>query len=78
MKVNLIYFKPNGKFYSEGSFETEERHLFEIWNEVDVLVRTKTLPGLTEGAGGYIVLIDVPEHPHNHPHLCNTGRAWVV
>jgi hypothetical protein len=30
----------------------------------------KRLPGLVPGAEMSFVLIDVPTHPHNHPHIC--------
>lgn len=70
MKVNLTYFKHTGKYYSEGSYTTTNESLLGIWEEVrDMAFTTKTLPDLIEGHSEFIVSIDVPEHPHNHPKL---------
>lgn len=69
MKVYLDYFRSSGKWYSEGEYETEKTVLYEIWEEVALMENVRRLPGLVEGHGAYYVTINVPEHPHNHPHL---------
>lgn len=69
MKVKLTYFRVFGKYYSEGEYDTNQLHLFEIFEEVAKLIENRKLPGLIEGHGSYIVLVDVPEHPNNHPAL---------
>jgi len=69
MKVNLVYFKQNGKYYTEGSYESLKQRLYEIHDEVRTLLRIKLLPGLMNGHSNFIVSVDVPAHPHNHPHL---------
>lgn len=69
MKVNLTYFKDTGKYYSEGSYETEKEHLFSIFQEVQQKVQDRILPGLVRGCSEFIVGIDVPDHPNNHPRL---------
>ena len=69
MKVELTYFSKGGKFRSEGHFYTEQTPLFRIWEMVGKMKRNGSLPGLVTGHSGYIVLVDVPEHPHRHPHL---------
>lgn len=68
-RVDLTYFRTTGKFYSEGSYETTVQHLWQIWEEVDRMRRERRLPGLQEGHSNYIVLVDVPDHEHNHPVL---------
>lgn len=69
MKVLLSYFKPNGKWYSDDEYETSKELLFEIWDEVRAMRDARRLPGLVEGHSEYIVSVDVPDHPHRHPHL---------
>ena len=72
MKVNLQYFKASGKYYSSGSYETRltpEDGLFHVFEEVAQMRAWGRLPGLIEGHSEFAVLIDVPEHPHNHPRL---------
>lgn len=69
MVVELTYFKISGKYYSTGSYMTNKEHLFEIWNEVEKMLSAKRLPGLMVGHSPYHILVDVPEHPHRHPHL---------
>ena len=44
--------------------------LFEVWEEVDELRRTKDdRTGLSTGGTSFFCSVDVPEHPHAHPHL---------
>jgi hypothetical protein len=69
MKVNLIYYRLSGKFYAKGEYETEHEDLWMIWGEVELMLETGNLPGLVHGAKEFIVSVDVPEHPHRHPHL---------
>lgn len=69
MKVNLEYFKKTGRYYSECSYVTTKEHLYEIFEEVRNLKEAKMLPGLVKGHSEFIVHIDVPEHPNNHPKL---------
>lgn len=69
MIVKLTYFKPSGKYYSNGEYETTKEHMFDIFDEVNDLLTNKKLPGLVEGHSLFNVLIDVPRHPNNHPHL---------
>lgn len=77
MKVELTYFKPNGKYYSSGSYETKlpgigtenVPGMWQIWDEVLGFWTGKCLPDLIIGHSPFIVLVNVPSHPHNHPHL---------
>lgn len=69
MIVKLDMFKRNGKWYSEGEYETEEKPLYQIWAEVRRMRDERRLPGLIEGHSDFIVSVDVPDHEHNHPHL---------
>lgn len=69
MKVNLTYFRKGGKYYSEGSYETTRAELFEIHNEVRRMLEMRSCPGLIKNHSNFIVSVDVPEHPHNHPRL---------
>lgn len=73
MIVKLTYFKPSGKYYSEGHYMTDKKRLFEIWDEVVDMQQTKNLPGLMHGHSEFHVSVDVPEHPHRHPHLVIIG-----
>lgn len=68
-KVLLTYFRASGKYYTEGEYETKKTGLYEIWDEVENLKLLGTLPGLVEGANEFHISIDVPDHPHRHPHL---------
>lgn len=68
-KVQLTYFRTTGKYYTEGEFETSAQHLWHIWAEVDRMRLEKTLPGLIKGHSPFIVLVEVPNHEHDHPIL---------
>lgn len=69
LTVHLTYFKSNGKFYASGSYKTEYKELYKIFQDVKQMLETKTLPGLNEGHDFFIVLVTVPYHPHNYPQL---------
>lgn len=71
VKVDLTYFKQSGKYYADGSYETEKVNILDIWKEVREMIANKKLPGLMEGHSEFIVSVDIPEHPVNHPHLFN-------
>ena len=76
MKVNLNYFKPSGKWYGEGSYDTEPKDLWEIWLEVKDKNEYGGLPGLVpeHTTEYFMILVDVPEHKHNHPHIVMPPR----
>jgi len=69
MRVDLTYFKPSGKYYSNGEYDTVKTGLWEIFAEVEQMRNEGRLPDLVEGAKEFAVLVDVPEHPHRHPAL---------
>ncbi len=65
MKVELTYFKYNGTYYASGIYNTEETDWTDIYFEVRRKHKNGKLPGLPEGSNGFIVLMDVPNHPDN-------------
>ena len=70
-KVKLSYFKSGGKWYSDGEYRSTKWWLHDIHNEVRDLQKTGNLPGLFRGGdhGEFVVLINVPGHPHDHQRL---------
>lgn len=74
MKVKLQIFKRNGKWYTDGEYDTNKEHLFEIWEEIRDLMKHGKTPGLRESLNRndleeLMVLVDIPAHPFNHPHI---------
>jgi hypothetical protein len=71
LTVQLTYFKRSGKFYDKSEFQAYANWpLYEIWNLVRKLREEGRLPGLVDGAGReFMILINVPGHRHEHPHL---------
>lgn len=69
MKVKLQYFKPSGKYYSSGEYETQLVHMFDIFEEVKEMTKCKKLPGLCEYHSDVIVHVTVPENQNNYPGL---------
>jgi Lar family restriction alleviation protein len=67
---HLTYFRKNGKYYSDGKFEVPDSFdLYEVWEIVRGMRDAGILPGLVDGAREYSILINVPGHRHEHPHL---------
>jgi len=68
--VRLTYFKSTGKFYAHGQYRTQAKELYKIWREVEKKLNSGSLPGLMPGHyHEFLVLVNVPSHTHNHPHL---------
>jgi hypothetical protein len=69
--VKVTYFKRSGKYYTHCEYETEEVSLLSIWSEVIRMKENGTLPGLSSGGvdSEFIISVDVPDHPNNHPKL---------
>ncbi len=57
-KVHLTYFKPSGKYYSEGEYTTALEHSFDIYPQVGNMKKGE-FPGLNESTlwGGYILVV---------------------
>jgi len=68
-KVYLKYFKESGKYIGEETYNSSKDDLFRIFDEVKERQQKKYLPGMKTGHDYFIVLIDVPSHPYNHPHI---------
>ena len=69
MRVKLTYFKWSGKYYTNGQYDTKLTSLLDIWNEVVHKQEAGHLPGLAQEAREFLILVRVPTHPHNHPHI---------
>lgn len=67
MKVELTYFKKSGKYYTDGSYITQKKEVFEIHDEVREMKKNKELPGII--GNEFTVHIDIPEHQDNVPRL---------
>jgi hypothetical protein len=66
--VNLEYFKPSGKYYSSGTYESSKEHMFEIFDEVREMCRNQALPGLVIGHSDYAVYVS-SNHEYSYPCL---------
>lgn len=79
VQVKLTYFKPNGKYYAGGDFWMTGLgvRMDQIFDLVEQKAVSQTLPGFNEGHGEFIVLVDVPRHPHNFPALINTEAVLM-
>lgn len=73
-RVELTYFKPSGKYYTDGEYRSTKADLDDIWDEVRGFEAERKLPGLVKGAHGYLILVNVPGHPHEHPKLIVTEQ----
>ena len=60
-KVILKYFKPSGKYYSSDWYISHKQEMYQIFEEVKMKFANMAVD--------YHILIDVPDHPNNHPAL---------
>ena len=69
-KVQLIYFRPTGKYLTTAETVLDINELVEIWEEIDEMRRLGRLPGLRPNAGrDLLIVVDVPAHPQRVLHL---------
>lgn len=67
----VTYFKPSGKYYTEGDFEGR----FEFMSDACDYCRrimddyTKEAPGLSSNGGDFIWLVTSESHPNAYPCL---------
>ena len=64
--VELTYFRKTGKYYSSGTYESNKQHIFQIWDEVEAMAKH---PDLTCRWTDGFILVNVPDHPDDHPRL---------
>lgn len=69
-RVQLLYFRPTGKFLTLAETMIALDEIVEIWEEIDDMRRLGRLPGLRPGAGrDLFVIVDVPDHPQRVLHM---------
>lgn len=69
-KVQLIYFRPTGKFLTTVQTTIAREKIADIWEEVHDMRRVGRLPGLRPNSGrDLFVVVDVPDHPQRALHL---------
>lgn len=69
-QVQLSYFKRSGKWYADGSFETQLDSMWRIVEDVrSRQSRGESLPGIAGSGKGFIILVDSETHPNAYPHL---------
>lgn len=67
MRVKLTYFKDTGKYYTDGEAHVDEDlSMHEVWEWVAC---QDPKPGLSSAWTDGFILVEVPDHPHNHPYL---------
>jgi hypothetical protein len=71
-EIELQYFKDSGKYYTEGTYKTVKKQMFDIVDEVQRMKSYETLPGVT--GGDWIIYIDAGKHPAGYPVLLLKGE----
>ena len=69
--VKLTYFRPSGKYYTEGIYETFLQYDYDIYQEVSNFVSLHLVPHLQSGSWDGPILI---EPAGGVPALCNLSN----
>ena len=68
--VKFMYFKPSGKYYSDGEWEVPaDLPMHEIFFEARKKLNAGDRPGLTPGGTRFHCVVSAPGHIHDHPML---------
>lgn len=67
--IKLTYFKRSGKYYTDGSYYSGKKYMFEIFEEVADMKENLLLPGLSSGDWDGIIHIYSDTHPNAYPGL---------
>lgn len=67
--IKLTYFKPSGKWYTDGVFTSKLEYMYEIFDHVRDLRNTSKLPGLGSGSWDGYILVTSDDHPCAYPGL---------
>jgi len=69
-RVQIEYFKPSGKFYSEAYFYTEKESWLDVRDELNYLLKNDP-PGLSVFDEQFMVYMNSDEHPMGFPIIRN-------
>lgn len=72
--VKCTYFKDTGKYYADGETRMDLLAISDAWDYIREKNKNGGLPGLVESSRGWIILVEVPDHPHSHPKLILPDR----
>ena len=64
MNVEITYFLRNGDFFLQTEYVSTKPDMRQIISEVGNMYYEKRLPGLTNGIGDVIILIQVGDKKH--------------
>lgn len=74
--VHLTYFKPSGKYYSEGTYKSEATHLAQACEEVRSMMQQQTLPDLIKGHSPFNVLVVYKDVPNFILNTTSTNQVY--
>ena len=60
--VKIWYFKPSGKYYTEGNYVTEKENAYEIFDEVKAMFKNGVAPGLTQNDPDFTAVVFPLKH----------------
>lgn len=69
MKVKFIYFKENGKYYSEGNEDIKGEGFYDVVRIIHDMLRDGKRPGLVDGSNEFHTLAIVDTSHGELPHL---------
>jgi len=66
-KIKVTYFKPSGKYYSEGEYETKQEQMHLVFDEFKAMLERGERPGLCDGHSDFTAILDCSKHPLGYP-----------
>lgn len=66
-KVEITYFKPSGKYYATGEYETSASHIYAVVDEVRKMFGCGECPGLVHDSvrrNQFVAVVTFNDVPH--------------
>lgn len=75
-RVHINYFKVTGKWYAEGSYDSEAEYYHELVSEVQHMFREHRRPGLVDGPLEFFAHVIAEREPLAIPFLVRPGISY--
>lgn len=76
-EIKVTWFRPSGKYYTDGSFFTKREDMLGVFYEFQDMLAEGIRPGLVDSKKNeFFAVLDCSAHPHGFPMMFRPNCAW--